>query len=73
MWSELAALLASHPARWMIWEYEPLAATEERLAAMGVGSVVFSPAAVPPAEGDFLERMNRNARELERMTAEETP
>jgi len=64
MWSELEALLAEHPARWMIWERDPLPESVARLAAMGVGSVVFDPAGARPAEGDFLTVMRANIERL---------
>ena len=35
-WRELAEVLEDHPARWMLWEAEPLVGTRTRLEAMGV-------------------------------------
>lgn len=63
-WAELEALLAEHPARWMIWERDPLSESVARLAAMGVGSVVFDPAGARPAEADFLTVMRANIARL---------
>ena len=51
-------------AAWMIWEAEPLAGIAERLAAAGVGVVVVSPIASPPANGDLLTVMRQNAEAL---------
>jgi hypothetical protein len=48
----------------------------KRLEAMGLGSVVYSPCASVPGEGDFLGVMRANASRLEkiaaRMRAEDT-
>ena len=54
-WQALDALLADHPARWMIWEAEPLPEVVERLRAAGVESLVYRPNALPPMEADLLE------------------
>jgi zinc transport system substrate-binding protein len=59
-WQELARGLEAHPARWMIWEGEPLPASVARLEDMGVGSLVFDPCGNVPHEGDFLSVMRRN-------------
>ena len=64
-WRELEQLLEQHPARWMIWEDEPLEQTAQRLAALGVGSVVFAPAENTPDEGDYLQVMYQNLQNLE--------
>jgi zinc transport system substrate-binding protein len=63
-WSELAALLRDHPAKWMLWEGEPLAKTATRLEEMGVRVVVFDPCGNAPAQGDFLTVMRRNLANL---------
>jgi len=63
-WRELAHLQDHHPARWMVWEAEPLPATREALAERGLGVIVVSPCATPPAEGDFLDVMRANAARL---------
>lgn len=62
----LDALLATHPAKLMIWEAEPSAEAVAALAQRGVASVVFATAANRPAEGDFLAVMEGN---LERLRA----
>lgn len=59
-WRELEALLADHPARWMIWEGEPLAETVARLEALGLSSVVIDPGGNRPNAGTFLELMADN-------------
>jgi zinc transport system substrate-binding protein len=65
MFAELDALRSAHPARWMIWEGEPMSETARALRVRGIGSLVFGPCANTPAEGDFLTLMESNARALE--------
>ncbi len=64
MWQELVALCSEHPAKWMIWEGEPLPETVERLRSMGLESVVFAPCAGRPPGRDFLEMMKINLEAL---------
>ena len=59
-WAELERLLADHPAKWMIWEGEPTSQTINRLKSLGIGSMVFNPAANVPDKGDFLTAMHQN-------------
>jgi len=59
-WNALDQLLASHPARWMIWEGEPLSASTAQLAERDIGSLVFDPCGNRPASGDFLSVMRQN-------------
>lgn len=58
---ELRSILADHPARWMIWEAEPLAATVQHLQELGIESVVYEPGANRPGGGDLLTVMQANA------------
>ncbi|MHC4561070.1 MAG: metal ABC transporter solute-binding protein, Zn/Mn family [Planctomycetota bacterium] len=67
LWKELTELLKSHTARWMIWEGTPLPAITERLAQMGIRSVVFDPCAGKPEQGDFMSVMKQNVAELQRV------
>ena len=53
MWAGLEALLLHHPAAWMIWEGEPRPESVERLAAMGLRSIVISPGARPSRARGF--------------------
>ena len=57
---ELKAILAKHPAKWMIWEDEPNPKAVEKLKALGISSVVFKPSGNKPEEGDFLTQMRKN-------------
>ena len=66
-WSELAAILREHPAKWMLWEGAPAEKTVERLRALGVDSVVVNPCANRPAAGDFLAVLSENVRGLDRV------
>ncbi|MCP3903226.1 MAG: zinc ABC transporter substrate-binding protein, partial [Planctomycetes bacterium] len=63
-WTALDALLAEHPARWMIWEATPDAETAAALATRGVGVIVFEPCGSAPADGDYLDVMRRNVERL---------
>ena len=60
MWQELAALLGSHPAKWMIWEGEPSSDITAKLSELGVRSVVLDPCAGTPDSGDFASVMKLN-------------
>jgi zinc transport system substrate-binding protein len=64
MWAEFDELLKKHPARWMVWEGEPLAETREKLAERGVECVVFAPCGNRPADGEFLTAMRGNIERL---------
>lgn len=64
-WNHLEELRKSHPAKWMLWEGEPLEATVRGLEEHGVSSIVFDPCANRPAEGDYLSVMAANAVALE--------
>jgi len=64
-WSELRAILKKHPAKWMIWEGEPMKASAERLKAIGVNSLVFDPCGNIPDQGDFMSVIRRNGKNLE--------
>ena len=65
MWEELGTMLQSHPVELMVWEGEPLAEVESRLAGMGIASVVYEPCGNSPESGDFGSVMLRNLANLE--------
>ena len=71
-WHELRELLATHPARWMLWESAPLPGVVRALEDLGIASAVFDPTGNVPAEGDYLAVMARNAAALERIAASRT-
>ena len=64
-WRRFEALLEEHPARWMVWEGEPLAPVRARLEELGVTSVVFDPCGNAPESGDFVSAMGANVERLE--------
>jgi zinc transport system substrate-binding protein len=66
-WRDLRAILSEHPARWMLWEAEPLPETAKLLRELGITSVVFNPAGNRTAEGDYLTVMDANLRRLAAM------
>ena len=59
-WQQLRYATENFPARWMIWEKQPLSETVARLASMGIDVLVFDPCAGKPAQGDFLSVMQQN-------------
>ena len=61
---ELHSILRDHPAKWMIWEGEPVEESGERLKAIGLQSVVFDPCANAPDQGDFMSVMRQNVENL---------
>ena len=65
-WNELSRLRRNHPARWIIWEGEPLEESVTKLHQYGINSLVFNPSANKPAQGDFLSVMDANLKQLKR-------
>ncbi len=65
---DLKKILATHPARLMIWEGVPRKESVEKLKAIGVESAVFDPCANTPEKGDFLSVMRDNVAGVERVT-----
>jgi len=55
-----------HPAKWMIWEGEPVRGTVEKLKLIGVDSLVFDPCGNVPDQGDFLSVMRENVKNLQK-------
>ena len=70
MWQELATLLRSHPAKWMIWEGQPSSEISEKLAELGIQSIVFDPCAGAPDGGDFASVMALNVAALKTVNPE---
>ena len=63
---DLTAILAKHPAKWMIWEGEPAKETVAKLDAIGVKSLVVDPCGNVPDAGDLLSVMKANVEALEK-------
>lgn len=59
-WKNLQEVIREHPAKWMIWEGEPLKESSQRLKELRIESLVFAPCMNRPAEGDFLTVMKTN-------------
>jgi zinc transport system substrate-binding protein len=70
---ELARFREDHPARWMIWEADPLPETVAALEGVGVSSVVFAPCGYAPKQGDLIAEMKRNVARLERGPGSTSP
>lgn len=64
--ADLNAILAGHRARWMIWEGEPAKESVEKLALIGINSVVFDPCGNVPDSGDFMSVMKANVEAMEK-------
>lgn len=64
-WAELEDWLRENPARWMVWESEPLPSVATRLRELGVESVAFDPCANAPGQGDFVSAMRSNVDRVE--------
>ena len=60
-WEHIEGHLETQPARWMVWEGEPLESTVDGLTERGISSVVFNPCGNRPDEGDYLTVMAANA------------
>jgi zinc transport system substrate-binding protein len=69
-WRDLEARLTEHPARWMLWEDEPLPEAAAKLRDLGIESVVFNPCGNAPPVGDYLTVMNANATALSTVFSE---
>jgi zinc transport system substrate-binding protein len=63
---DLKAVLASHPAKWMVWEGDPAKESVEKIKALGLQSVVFDPCGNLPESGDFLSVMKANLEAMEK-------
>ncbi len=61
---ELQNILKDHPAKWMIWEGEPIKESVEKLKAIGMQSVVFDPCGNTPDQGNFISMMQENVENL---------
>ena len=68
-WQELDQMVGHHPAKWMIWEGEPLEKIVTRLKEKGVESVVFEPLGNKPEQGDYLSARKASVERLEKALA----
>ena len=63
---ELKGILATHPAKWMIWEGDPAKDSVAKLESIGVKSVTFDPCGNVPDSSDFMAVMNANVEAFEK-------
>jgi zinc transport system substrate-binding protein len=63
-WNEIRELLRTHPAKWMIWEDEPLSECSKQLEEIGILSIIFNPCGNRPEQGDYMTVMNSNINNL---------
>ncbi len=70
MWAELSELLEKHPAKVMIWEGEPSRTTADKLAELGLVSIVYDPCANTPPELDYLAIQRKNLAALAKSYSE---
>ena len=63
-WAELQTILKAFPAKWMIWEGNPIKEPVVKLKSMGINSLVFDPCGNVPDQGDFLSVMWKNVENL---------
>jgi zinc transport system substrate-binding protein len=63
-WAELQTILKSFPAKWMIWEGNPIKEPVAKLKSIGINSLVFDPCGNVPDQGDFLSVMWKNVENL---------
>lgn len=64
--NDLNEILAGHRARWMIWEGTPSKESVDKLARLGLQSVVFDPCGNVPESGDFMTVMKANVEAMEK-------
>jgi zinc transport system substrate-binding protein len=67
---DLKKLVATHPAKWMIWEGEPVAGAVEKVKTLGLQSTVFDPCANTPDSGDWLSVMQANVANIEKIAGQ---
>lgn len=71
-WESLRKHLESQPAKWMIWEGEPLEETRTRLGELGVKCLIFPPCGNRPASGDYLSTMRASIEQLRALNEPKT-
>ena len=67
MWTHLKEIVKEHPAKWMIWEGDPLPQSVAKLKEMGIESIVFDPCGNRPDSGDFISVMKGNVGNLKKV------
>jgi len=64
---DLEHLLQKAPAKWMIWEGTPTQELVDRIAVLGVKSIIFTPCANKSQQVDWLASMHQNVQNLQSM------
>jgi zinc transport system substrate-binding protein len=70
---DLEHLLEKQPVKFIIWEAEPLDETKEYLAKKGIQTIIFSTLTGKPEQGDFLEVMQQNIKNLQQIYSVKLP
>lgn len=65
LWEHLEEILEGYPAKWMVWEGEPLTQTMDKLKEYGIGCIVFHPCGNTPEKGDYISVMQQNIYNLQ--------
>ena len=68
-WRDLSDLLGRYPARFMLWEGEPLDETRRRLEQAGLTVAVYELCGNRPRDGDWLSVMQNNVADFARVAA----
>lgn len=63
-WQSFSVELQASPAKWMLWEAQPIVTISQQLASMGVSVVVYEPCMNKPGQGDFMSVMKQNIKNL---------
>lgn len=63
-WEQLAGIMDDFPATAILWPEEPEAVVTDRLAGLGIRSILFDPCASVPAAGNYLSVMRGNITRL---------
>ena len=63
--AELKTILATHPAKVLVWEDEPNPKTAETVKGLGLTNVVVRPCGNRPGNGDFLTQVKQNIAALQ--------
>ena len=53
-------MLKEHPAKWMVWEGDPMPETVAKLKEYGLDSIAFDPFGNVPGTDDYLSVMRQN-------------
>lgn len=63
-WQNFELILKAHPARYMLWEAEPVTETVDRLNQHNINVIVFNPGANKYNGGDFISIIMKNVENI---------